>query len=105
MVTEGASPAPASARRALLRDNVVIYEGKIASLRRFKDDASEVAQQPRLGLAGAGDAAFGDHAAGDRAELRHLEDLAHLGRRRCRTSLNVGSSRPAIAFFISSVTL
>jgi translation initiation factor IF-2 len=26
----------------LLRDNIVIYEGKIASLRRFKDDASEV---------------------------------------------------------------
>ena len=26
----------------LLRDNVVIYEGRIASLRRFKEDVSEV---------------------------------------------------------------
>jgi translation initiation factor IF-2 len=26
----------------LLRDNVVVYEGKISSLKRFKDDASEV---------------------------------------------------------------
>jgi translation initiation factor IF-2 len=26
----------------LLRDNVVLYEGRIASLRRFKDDVSEV---------------------------------------------------------------
>ena len=28
----------------LLRDNVVIFEGKIASLKRFKEDASEVAR-------------------------------------------------------------
>jgi len=26
----------------LLRDNVVVYTGKVASLRRFKDDAAEV---------------------------------------------------------------
>jgi translation initiation factor IF-2 len=26
----------------LLRDNVVVYTGKIASLRRFKDDVNEV---------------------------------------------------------------
>jgi translation initiation factor IF-2 len=31
-----------NAQIRLLRDNVVIYEGKISSLRRFKDDASEV---------------------------------------------------------------
>lgn len=39
-VTEGSIPRNASVR--LLRDNVVVYEGKISSLRRFKDDASEV---------------------------------------------------------------
>jgi translation initiation factor IF-2 len=39
-VVEGVISRSASAR--LLRDNVVIHEGKIASLRRFKDDASEV---------------------------------------------------------------
>jgi translation initiation factor IF-2 len=39
-VVEGVIPRNAGAR--LLRDNVVIYEGTIASLRRFKDDVSEV---------------------------------------------------------------
>ena len=34
----------------LLRDNVVIYEGKIASLRRFKDDASEVRSGLECGI-------------------------------------------------------
>jgi translation initiation factor IF-2 len=33
-----------SSRVRLLRDHKVIYEGGIASLRRFKDDASEVRQ-------------------------------------------------------------
>ena len=31
-----------SSQVRLIRDNVVIYEGKISSLRRFKDDAKEV---------------------------------------------------------------
>ncbi len=39
-VLEGLIPRSASVR--LLRDNVVVYEGKIASLRRFKDDVGEV---------------------------------------------------------------
>ena len=39
-VVEGVIPRNASAR--LLRDNVVVHEGKIAQLKRFKDDASEV---------------------------------------------------------------
>ncbi|MGI6153479.1 MAG: translation initiation factor IF-2 [Christensenellaceae bacterium] len=34
----------------LLRDNVVIYEGKLSSLKRFKDDAKEVAQGYECGL-------------------------------------------------------
>ena len=50
--------------------------------------------EARLRVAAARDAAVGDHAAGDRAGLRRLEDLPHLGRRRCRVSLSVGSSRP-----------
>ena len=29
----------------LLRDNVVVFKGKVGSLRRFKDDASEVTQR------------------------------------------------------------
>jgi translation initiation factor IF-2 len=39
-VVEGVIPRGARAR--LLRDNVVIHEGRIGSLRRFKEDASEV---------------------------------------------------------------
>ncbi len=39
-VVEGTVPRNASAR--LLRDNVVVHEGAIGSLRRFKDDVAEV---------------------------------------------------------------
>jgi translation initiation factor IF-2 len=39
-VLEGVIPRSAQVR--LLRDNVVIHEGRIGSLRRFKDDAAEV---------------------------------------------------------------
>ncbi len=39
-VTEGIITRTAKAR--LLRDNVVVYEGAISSLRRFKDDVAEV---------------------------------------------------------------
>ena len=39
-ITDGTIPRNAGVR--LLRDNVVIYEGKISSLRRFKDDVAEV---------------------------------------------------------------
>ena len=42
MVTEGRITRAGDTQARLLRDNVVIYEGKIGSLRRFKDDASEV---------------------------------------------------------------
>ena len=34
----------------LLRDNVVIFEGKLSSLRRFKDDVKEVAQGYECGI-------------------------------------------------------
>ena len=34
----------------ILRDNVVIYEGKLASLKRFKDDAKEVSKGFECGL-------------------------------------------------------
>jgi translation initiation factor IF-2 len=39
-VVEGVIPRNAQAR--LLRDNVVVYDGKLASLRRFKEDTAEV---------------------------------------------------------------
>ena len=35
----------------LLRDNVVVFKGKVGSLRRFKDDASEVRNGMECGIA------------------------------------------------------
>jgi len=40
MVTEGTIPRNAKVR--LLRDNVVVHEGQLSSLKRFKEDAAEV---------------------------------------------------------------
>src|SRR5262245_53863137 len=40
-------------------------------------DHDVVADEPRLAVAAARDAAFGDHAPGNRAELGHLEDAAN----------------------------
>src|SRR6266511_5958715 len=42
MVTEGRITRAGETTARLLRDNVVVHEGKIGSLRRFKDDVSEV---------------------------------------------------------------
>src|SRR5208337_284613 len=46
----------------LLRDNVVVYKGKIGSLRRFKDDVGEVrnGMECGIGIAGYGDIKVGD---------------------------------------------
>ncbi|MCI0625510.1 MAG: translation initiation factor IF-2 [Acidobacteria bacterium] len=57
----------------LLRDNVVVYEGKIASLKRFKDDASEVRSGFECGI---GLENFGDIKVGDVIEAYILEKLA-----------------------------
>ncbi len=42
MVTEGRITRAGDTTARLLRDNVVVHEGKIGGLRRFKDDVSEV---------------------------------------------------------------
>jgi translation initiation factor IF-2 len=47
-VTEGKITRNAGVR--LIRDGVVVYEGKISSLRRFKDDAREVASGYECGI-------------------------------------------------------
>jgi len=59
-VTEGVIPRNAGAR--LLRDARVVWEGKIGSLRRFKDDASEVRSgfECGIGLEGYQDLKPGD---------------------------------------------
>ena len=46
----------------LLRDNVVVFKGRVGSLRRFKDDVSEVrnGMECGIGIAGYGDIKVGD---------------------------------------------
>ncbi|NOJ70932.1 translation initiation factor IF-2 [Paenibacillus alvei] len=48
MVTEGKISRSAEVR--LVRDGIVVHEGKIDSLKRFKDDAKEVAQGYECGI-------------------------------------------------------
>jgi len=62
-VTDGKIARNAEIR--LLRDNVVIFEGKISSLKRFKDDASEVARGYECGI---GIQNFNDVKIGDQIE-------------------------------------
>ena len=38
------------AKVRLLRDNIVVYEGELASLRRYKDDVREVASNFECGI-------------------------------------------------------
>jgi translation initiation factor IF-2 len=70
-VVEGTIPRSGKVR--LLRDNVVVYEGRISSLRRFKDDASEV----RSGFdCGIGLERFQDVKPGDFIEAYDREEVA-----------------------------
>ena len=48
LLEEGVAESSASAR--LLRDNVVVHSGKLASLRRFKDDVKEVRAGQECGM-------------------------------------------------------
>ncbi|MCU0583045.1 MAG: translation initiation factor IF-2 [Syntrophales bacterium] len=59
-VTDGRIPRSASVK--LVRDGVVVYDGKIASLKRFKDDAKEVSagMDCGLGIEGYNDIRVGD---------------------------------------------
>ncbi|WP_162047114.1 translation initiation factor IF-2 [Vibrio taketomensis] len=64
MVTEGVIKRNAPIR--VLRDNVVIYEGELESLRRFKDDVSEVKNGYECGI---GVKNYNDVRAGDQIEV------------------------------------
>jgi translation initiation factor IF-2 len=70
-VTEGKVTRKAQLR--LVRDSVVIYTGKVGSLRRFKDDASEVAQGYECGLSIEG---YNDLRQGDVIEAFEMETIA-----------------------------
>jgi translation initiation factor IF-2 len=70
-VTEGKVTRKAQLR--LIRDSVVIFTGKVGSLRRFKDDASEVAQGYECGISIEG---YGDIKEGDIIEAFEIESVA-----------------------------
>jgi translation initiation factor IF-2 len=57
----------------LLRDNVVVYEGKMSSLRRFKDDVKEVATGYECGI---GLENYNDIKVGDIIEAFEIEKIA-----------------------------
>jgi translation initiation factor IF-2 len=71
MVTDGSIKRSAEVR--LIRDNVVIYTGKVGSLRRFKDDVSEVKSGFECGI---GIANFNDLKEGDVIEFFMVEKVA-----------------------------
>jgi translation initiation factor IF-2 len=64
MVVEGLIKRNSPIR--VLRDNVVIYEGKLESLRRFKEDSSEVRQGMECGI---GVKNYNDVRVGDQIEV------------------------------------
>ncbi len=69
-VTSGKVTRNASVR--LLRDGRIVYEGKIASLKRFKDDVTEVAQGYECGI---GLERYQDIKPGDVLEVYTMEEV------------------------------
>ncbi|MAI49519.1 MAG: translation initiation factor IF-2, partial [Rhodospirillaceae bacterium] len=70
-VTEGVVRRGSSVR--LLRDDVVIHEGKLSTLKRFKDEVREVAQAFECGMAFEN---YQDLKAGDVIECFDVEEIA-----------------------------
>ncbi len=71
MVTEGV--VRRGARVRLLRDQVVIHDGSLAQLKRFKDDAKEVKEGFDCGMAFAN---YQDIQVGDTIECFEIEEVA-----------------------------
>jgi translation initiation factor IF-2 len=71
MVTEGTVKRGAKIR--LLRDNVVIHEGALSSLKRFKEDVREVKEGYECGMSLEG---YDDIKTGDVIECFELEEVA-----------------------------
>ncbi len=69
-ITDGKMTRDAQVR--LVRDSVIIFEGKIGSLRRFKDDVPEVQLGFECGIAITN---FSDVKIGDVIEAFELEEL------------------------------
>ena len=56
----------------VLRDNIVIFEGELESLRRFKDEASEVRNGMECGI-GVKD--YNDVKVGDQIEVYEIKSI------------------------------
>src|ERR1700690_841571 len=69
-VTDGTVERGANVR--LIRDNVVIHEGKLSQLKRFKDDAKEVSASMECGMAFEG---YQDMRQGDVIECYRVETI------------------------------
>jgi translation initiation factor IF-2 len=69
-VTDGTVERGANVR--LIRDNVVIHEGKLSQLKRFKDDAKEVTAGQECGMSFE---AYQDMRAGDVIECYRVETI------------------------------
>ena len=70
MVTEGVVKRNNPIR--VLRDNVVIFEGELESLRRFKDDVSEVRNGMECGI---GVKNYNDVKVGDQIEVFEVVEV------------------------------
>jgi translation initiation factor IF-2 len=62
-----------NANMRVLRESVIVYEGKLSSLRRFKDDAKEVVEGYECGI---GIKDFNDIREGDIIEAYTMEEIA-----------------------------
>ena len=71
MVTEGEVKRGAKVR--LLRDDVVIHEGSLKTLKRFKDDVREVQQGYECGMAFEN---YDDIKEGDMVECFEVETIS-----------------------------
>ena len=71
MVTEGMIKRGAKVR--LLRDNVVIHEGTLKTLKRFKDEVKEVKSGFECGMAFEN---YDDVREGDQIEAFEVEEIA-----------------------------
>jgi translation initiation factor IF-2 len=70
MVTQGTIKRAGEAR--LIRDNIVVWTGKVGGLRRFKDDVKEVAEGMECGISLEG---FGDQRENDIIESFEIEEV------------------------------
>ena len=71
MITEGM--VRRGARVRLLRDDVVIHEGSLSQLKRFKDDVKEVREGYECGMAFT---SYQDIQTGDMVECFEVEEVA-----------------------------